>query len=182
MPNKPKRIWRRVNEARLNNGIGATLQASVGLNQTASDVNAAYSDLLNQQRFSFSLQMPIVQWGARSADVQAARAEQDRVASTARNAREQTAQDAHFAALQLAQSRRQLALAAKSDTVAAKRFEVAYNRYVIGRIDMDNLYVAQNEKDQALQQYVQSLRGYWLAYYRLRRVTLYDFEKGAALR
>ena len=66
--------------------------------------------------------------------------------------------------------------------MAAKRFEVAYNRYVIGRIDMDNLYVAQNEKDQALQQYVQSLRGYWLAYYRLRRVTLYDFEKGAALR
>ena len=173
---------RRVTEARLNNGIGATLQASVGLNQTAPDVNAAYSDLLNQQRFSFSLQMPIVQWGARSADVQAARADQDRVASTARNAREQTAQDAHFAALQLAQSRRQLALSAKSDTVAAKRFEVAYNRYVIGRIDMDNLYVAQNEKDQALQQYVQSLRGYWLAYYRLRRVTLYDFEKGAALR
>ena len=97
MPNKPKRIWRRVNEARLNNGIGATLQASVGLNQTASDVNAAYSDLLNQQRFSFSLQMPIVQWGARSADLQAARAEQDRVTSIARNAREQTAQDAHFA-------------------------------------------------------------------------------------
>ena len=63
---------------------------------------------------------------------------------------EQTEQDAHFAALQLSQARRNLALSAKGDTVAAKRFEVALNRYVIGRISIDNLYVAQNEKDQAL--------------------------------
>jgi len=97
-------------------------------------------------------------------------------------AREQLAQEAHFGALQLAQSRRQLAIAAKADTVAAKRFEVAYNRYVIGRIGIDNLYLAQNEKNQALEQYLQSLRGYWLAYYRLRRVTLYDFATGTVIR
>jgi outer membrane protein TolC len=72
-------------------------------------------------------------------------------------------------------------LTAKSDTVAAKRFEVAYNRYVIGRIAIDNLYVAQTEKDQALTQFVQALRGYWLAYYRLRLATLYDFEAGRAI-
>ena len=75
-----------------------------------------------------------------------------------------------------------IALSAKADTVAAKRFEVAYNRYVIGRFDMDNLYLAQNEKNQALSQYLQSLRGFWLAYYRLRRVTLYDFASGTVIR
>lgn len=47
---------------------------------------------------------------------------------------------------------------------------------------MDNLYLAPQEKDQALQSYVQSLRGYWNAYYRLRRVTLYDFERGSQIR
>jgi len=175
-------VRRRLNEARLNTGFGASLQASVGLNQSAPEVNEAYRDLLNQQRFSLAVQMPLVQWGARSNDIQAARADQDRVASNARAAREQLQQDAHFAALQLSQSRRQLALSAKADTVAAKRFEVAYNRYVIGRIGMDNLYLAQNEKDQALQQYLQSLRGYWQAYYRLRRVTLYDFATGSPIR
>lgn len=66
--------------------------------------------------------------------------------------------------------------AAKAHAVAGKRFEVAYNRYVIGRIAIDNLYLAQNEKDQAVLQFVQALRGYWQAYYRLRRVTLFDFE------
>jgi outer membrane protein TolC len=49
---------------------------------------------------------------------------------------------------------------------------------VIGRIGIDNLYIAQNEKDQAKTQYVQALRQYWQAYYQLRRLTLYDFETG----
>jgi outer membrane protein TolC len=59
---------------------------------------------------------------------------------------------------------------------------VAYNRYVIGRIDIDNLYVAQAEKDQALNQYVQALRAHWQAYYRLRQLTLYDFDEGHPIR
>jgi outer membrane protein TolC len=53
---------------------------------------------------------------------------------------------------------------------------VAYNRYRIGRITIENLYIAQQEKDQALTQFVNALRGYWMAYYDLRRLTLYDFE------
>lgn len=173
---------RRISEARFNGGIGAQLTASYGYNATAPDMNLAYRDLQDAQQLTLNVQVPLIQWGARSADVQAARAERSRVLSSGRATREQVAQEAHFAALQLSQSRRQLVIAAKSDTVASKRFEVAYNRYVIGRIGMDNLYLAQNEKDQALLQYVQSLRGYWNAYYRLRRLTLYDFEAGAVIR
>jgi outer membrane protein TolC len=173
---------RRVNEARRNSGFGARLQASVGYNQSASDLDLAYRDLRNAQRFSLAVDMPILQWGARSADIEAAKAEENRAESNRRLAREELMQEAHFAALQLEQSRSQLELSAKADTVANKRFEVAKNRYIIGRIGIDNLFIAQNEKDQALQQYVQSLRGYWLAHYRLRRTTLYDFVEGRAIR
>jgi outer membrane protein TolC len=42
--------------------------------------------------------------------------------------------------------------------------------------------MAQNEKNEALNQYVQALRGYWTAHYRLRRLTLYDFESGQVIR
>jgi outer membrane protein TolC len=173
---------RRVAEAKLTNGPGATLVASVGFNQTAPDVNLAYQDLLQAQRFSLGVNVPLFQWGARGADIQAALADQKRVDATSRASREQIAQDAHFGALQLTQATRNVALSAKADTVAQKRFEVAYNRYVIGRIGIDNLYIAQNEKDQAVNQYLQALRNYWTAYYRLRQTTLFDFESGSAIR
>jgi outer membrane protein len=173
---------RRVSEARLNNGPNAMLSLSYGYNATAPDMNLAYRDLANAQQMTVGVSIPVIRWGANGAEVQAARAEHDRVTSTATTTREQVAQDAHFAALQLAQSRRQLLLSAKADTVARKRFEVAYNRYVIGRIAIDNLVLAQNDKDQALLGYVQALRGYWNAHYRLRKLTLYDFAANEVIR
>ena len=173
---------RRVTEARLNGGPGATVQASYGFNATGSEASLAYRNLQEARQFSLSVAIPLVQWGARSENIQAAEADRDRAASDTRAALEQTALDAHFAALQLEQARRTLAISAKADTVAGRRFEVAYNRYVIGRIAIDNLYIAQAEKDQALGQFVQALRGYWVAHYALRRVTLFDFEAGRAIR
>ena len=172
---------RRVTEAKLSSGMGAMLQASYGYNATGPEASLAYQNLQEARTFSLSLSMPLLQWGAHKETVRAAEAERDRQVSLGQSTTEQTAQDAHFAALQLSQARRNLALSAKGDTVATKRFEVALNRYVIGRIPIDNLYVAQNEKDQALTQFVQALRGYWQAYYRLRRLTLFDFAAGQAI-
>ena len=172
---------RQIANARLGGGPGATLIARVGYNQIPGD-SLIYRDLLQSQGLSLALQVPVFNWGARGADVQEARVNQKRVEATNQQSREQLDMDARFAALQLSQARRNLTVSAKADTVAAKRFEVAYNRYVIGRIGIDNLYIAQNEKDQAVTQYLQALRNYWLAYYRLRQTTLYDFEVGAPIR
>ncbi|MDQ6830023.1 MAG: TolC family protein [Gemmatimonadota bacterium] len=173
---------RHINDARLNNGLGATVEASMGFNSTAPEFNTAYNNLLQAQRFALGVSVPLVQWGVRGAEVQAAQADQRRVEALTRSGREQSAQDAKYAALQLSQAQRNVSLSAKADTVGTKRFEVAYNRYVIGKIGIDNLYLAQSEKDQALLQYVAALRGYWAAYYRLRRLTLYDFELNSQIR
>jgi outer membrane protein TolC len=76
----------------------------------------------------------------------------------------------------------QLVLAARSDTVAQRRFEVAKNRYLIGKIDITNLQLAQNEKDNARTVYFSTLKSYYVSYFRLRRSTLYDFRESRVLR
>jgi outer membrane protein TolC len=172
------RARRRVVEARYANGFGATVVAEVGFNQTANAFGSAYQSPLDRQKLFVGVSMPVYQWGGGRAAVQAARADEARVATVSNARREAIAEDARFAALQLGQAQRMLEISTKADTVAAKRFEVSKNRYVIGKIGMGDLYIAQNEKDQALLAYVQALRGYWAAYYRLRRLTLYDFAAG----
>lgn len=169
---------RAVAVAKLSNGIGATVRASYGLNATSGEASQVYQNLLEARQFSLSVQIPLWQWGAHSQGVRAAEAGQRQEASLSEAALDQVAHDAHFAALTLDQARRTEALSAKADTVAGKRFEVAYNRYRIGRITIENLYIAQQEKDEAVTQFVRALRGYWVAYYDLRRLTLYDFEAG----
>ena len=172
---------RQETEARLGNGFGATLQASYGMNQTSNLFGLAYASPLPRQTLSMQVSMPVFQWGGGRADVEAARANAAQTSSASRARREQLMEDARYAALQLTQSQRMLTIAAKADTVAEKRFEVAKNRYVIGKIGVSDLYIAQNEKDQALDAYVQALRSYWTNYFRLRRVTLYDFLAKSAI-
>lgn len=178
------RADRTVHEARWNGGVGGTLNASYGYNGRSTGANAsdAYKDLLNSQRVSLSIQLPLWQWGAHSSTVEAAMADRDAARTTAEVSRAQIDLNARFAALQLTQARLGLVIAAKADTVATKRFDVAYNRYVIGRITIDNLYLAQSEKDQSRVSYAQALRAYWTAYYQLRKLTLYDFETGRPIR
>ena len=169
---------RRVTSARLQNNLHARLTAGFGYNQTAPLFNDAYRAPLQQQRFALQLDMPIMQWGAGHDEVAAARAEQSSVNALAERTRRQVAQDAYFAARRFTLAQSQLGVAAKADTVATRRFDVAKDRYVIGKIDIGDLYIAQTEKDQALVSYVQAVRAYWLAYYQLRRSTLYDFRTG----
>jgi outer membrane protein TolC len=173
---------RALSEARWNTGPGGNLQVSYGYNNTAVTAADAYKDLRDAQQLQVGVQIPIWQWGTHGAQVQAAKSERMSAQTSAQNLRNQVELTARFAALQLGQARRALQIAAKADTVATKRFEVALNRYGISRITIDNLYIAQSEKDQALTSYVQALRGYWQAYFQLRKATLYDFERGEVIR
>ncbi len=161
--------------ARLNNRFNASLVASFGFNQKATGFSQAYQNLLGRQSATVGINMPMIQWGAGRSQIEAARAEEQRVEANNKSRRDALAEDARFSVLQLQQAARNVLIAAKADTVSAKQFEVARNRYVIGKISNTDLYNAQNDKDQAVLAYVQALRTYWTAYYHLRRVTLYDF-------
>ena len=173
---------RRTAEAKLSGGPNANLVASFGLNQTSPILDQAYKSPLQAQTFALQVNTPLFLWGAHSADVQAAEASREQAASVSRLSVANIEQNARFAALGFEQSRRGLIISAKADTVGSKRYEVAYNRYVIGRINYTDLYVAQQEKDAALQSYVLALRTYWTTYYQLRALTLFDFEKGVQIR
>ena len=162
-------------QARSNNRFNATIQASAGFNQTATAFGQSYQSPLGKQSLAVGVNLPMLQWGAGRADVASAKADEDQTIANNKIRRDALVEDARFSALQLGQAQRNILLAAKADTVAEKQFDVARNRYIIGKISNTDLYTAQDQKDQAILAYVQALRSYWTAYYHLRRVTLYDF-------
>jgi len=168
-------VRKEITQAKLNNGFQASIQATVGFNQTAPGFSEAYQSPLGRQSLTLGVVLPMVQWGAGRSDVQAAKADDRRVATNAKTRHDQIAEDARFSVLQLQQAQRNVILTAKADTVAIKQFEVARNRYTTGKINNTDLYNAQTDKDNSLIAHVQALRNYWIAYYHLRRATLYDF-------
>jgi len=167
--------------ARASNRFNASVLASLGFNQTASAFGQSYQSPLGKQALTVGLNFPMLQWGAGHADLEAARANDERVGANNRMRRDALMEEARFSALALQQAQRNVLISAKADTVAGKQFEVARNRYIIGKIANDALYLAQGEKDAAVLANVQALRNYWMSYYHLRRITVYDFARKAEL-
>ena len=75
----------------------------------------------------------------------------------------------------------QLKIAAKADTVGTNRYDVSKQRFLIGRISVLDLNVAQTEKDEATRRYISALRNYWTYFYTIRSLTLYDWLKSIRL-
>lgn len=172
---------RTLEQARLNNSFNATLTASLGYNQSNGELPLAYQNLLSQSRANISFQMPLLQWGGGTAQVESAKANEAQTEQLIIADALTLGQEAYFQAAELTLLEQQVVLSAKADTIGQKRFEVAKNRYIIGKIALNDFFIGQNDKDAARQNYLQTLRNYWMAYYRLRRLTLFDFERNSRL-
>ncbi|SDM62630.1 Outer membrane protein TolC [Catalinimonas alkaloidigena] len=168
---------RDVAQARGNNGLNADVYASYGLTQQASTVPDLYVDPQNQQRLRVGFQIPILNWGRTRSEIQRAAANQKVVDTDITQEQQNFEQAVVLAVARFRITRQQLEVAIKADEIGQKRFEITKNRYVIGKIGITDLNIAQQEKDQARRAYVTALRDFWLSYYNLRRLTLYDFAE-----
>ena len=66
-------------------------------------------------------------------------------------------------------------IAAHSDTVAQRMYEVSKARYMIGSSTVLELNNADTEKDSNRRAYIQSLQQFWNYFYNIRSLALYDF-------
>lgn len=69
----------------------------------------------------------------------------------------------------------QVAVAAKSDTVAMRMYEVTKQRFLIGKISILELNNADTKKDSNRRAYIQALQNYWNYFYNIRSLSLFDF-------
>ncbi|HKS05902.1 MAG TPA: TolC family protein [Gemmatimonadaceae bacterium] len=176
------RARRQISRARFDGGIGATITASYGYNATALALGDVYQDLQDRQTFRLNVQMPVWQWGAGGADREAAHAARSASTAIAQDQRDQITRDVMFAIRRLAQARYGFAIAMQADTVAADALQDALVRYDFGGVQIENLFLALTGREQAAQQRIASIATVWNEYYRVRRVTMYDFESGRPIR
>ncbi|MEO7991678.1 MAG: TolC family protein [Chryseolinea sp.] len=151
------------------------VSGAFGLNNVGSSVSDLYQNPARQQFVNLTFDIPLIDWGRRRSLMRSTFATkrlndyliaQDEVLFE----QEILTQVRQFEMLQL-----QIEITKKSDQVAFERYKVAQNRYLIGKIDITNLNIALTEKDNAKRSYLQALKSFWIAYYNLRRLTLYDF-------
>lgn len=170
-----------VKKAQLTNLPNFTLNASYGLNQQAVLLPDAYQNSLPQQMASVALNMPLLSFGGNGAKIKMAQLQlenqrikiQQAKFALAANIKKQIA-DYNLAQLNLN-------LAFKMDTIAQRRFNIALKKYNVGVITYQDLFIAQQQQNQAQIGLYQAHQNYWVAYYTLQKNTLYDLEKEKVL-
>lgn len=168
---------RNVAIAKGENGVNVSLVATMGFSNRAERVSEVYKEPQDQQSIYMQLSVPIMDWGRSKSRKQKALANKKLVEYAVKQDQLNFEQTIRTQIGLYETYKSQLEITRLADQLAQERYQIARNRYLLGNLSITNLTIALQEKDQAKRDNIQALRNYWYAFYNLRRLTLYDFEK-----
>jgi len=164
-----------VAEAKGGTGLDANLNGRFGLNQNSEDIDNVYQDLNDQETFTFGISVPIADWGKSKAQRSVAQANLELVERQIDQDKENFRRVVVLKAQQFDLVRRNAEIAQRYMESAKKRYEITYQRYLIGKISITDHNLALTEQESSRRGYLQAIRDFWSAVFELRGLTLYDF-------
>jgi outer membrane protein len=162
-------------QAKANKGLNATLSASVGLTTAGSDLVYSLENPSQSQTINIGFTFPILDWGRGKGNFKMAESSLELTQVQQQQALIDFQQNLFLDVEQFNLQKEQVAIAAKSDTVAKRMYEVTKQRFLIGKIAILDLNNADAKKDQNRRAYIQALQDYWSYFYNIRSLALYDF-------
>ena len=157
------------------------LDVNVGMQQYGSDIGKTYH---NPQRYttgSVSFSVPLVDFGAAKSKKRIANYSLETVKDLS-DETERTIREEIVIALKDFNSQQQLITKAEQAiTLADLSFDQIQRSYAMGQTDMNTFILSQNRKDEAYTNYISALQNYWMSYYKMCRLTLFDYIKNVSL-
>lgn len=172
---------RDVDKTRKESRFNASFNASVGFNQVSDNIRSAYQNLLQQDLVSFSVSIPLVDWGVRKGKYNMAKNNLNVVKIAARQEEISLEEDVVMTVSDFSVQQDLIASAEEALDLAELAYDQTRRRFIIGKADVNSLTLALNRQQEAQKNYIQALQNYWLNYYKIRKLTLHDFESGASL-
>ena len=164
-----------VAQAKAEKGLNANLIASYGTRDQDSNFDLAYKNSNQQQNIRLGISVPILDWGLGRGRYKMAQSNLELAQVTSDQALVDFEQNLILDVEQFNLQKAQVAVAAKSDTVAMRMYEVTKQRFLIGKIAILELNNADTKKDSNRRAFIQALQNYWNYYYNIRSLALYDF-------
>lgn len=168
---------RDVAKAKGENGLTATLRANLGFSNAANRAFDIYRSPKNQQSVELQLSIPVMDWGRSKSRTKTAQANEQFITYAVEQDKQTFKQQIVTQVTLFNMMKEQILLTDEAEKIAAEKYKIASERYVLGNLSITDLSIAFQENDRAKRDYVSSLRDFWGAYYQLRYLSLYDFEK-----
>lgn len=157
------------------------LFAQLGYTGTGHTLAGGYNGLKDNQVVEIGFEIPLVDWGRRKGAVKVAESNRRLVESQTRQENMNFRQNLFILVERYGNQLRQVRLARRADEIAQQRYATNVETYLIGKISTLDLNDSRVKKDEARREYVNELYLFWLYYYQIRSLTLWDFLNNSQL-
>ncbi|MDR0797016.1 MAG: TolC family protein, partial [Tannerella sp.] len=168
---------RNVDQTQKSAVFDASFYASVGFNQVAENFGGAYRNPSQQDIVSIGFSIPLIDWGVRKGRANMAKNNLNVARISVRQKEISLEQDV---IMTVDEFNIQQDLMQRAET-AMRLANMAYNntieRFIIGRADINSLTLSLNRQKEAQKNYIAALKNYWMTYYKIRKLTLFDFAR-----
>jgi outer membrane protein len=162
--------------AKRNTGLSATLVGSYGVSNSAPTYGDIYNNPEKQRTVKLSMSIPILDWGRSSSTVKLAESQRELVVYDVEKDNVDFERGVVVQVEQFGLLRDQLNTAQQADKVAENGYLISIKKFQSGEISITDLNISLAERETAKRDYITAIENYWESYYRLRILTLYDFE------
>lgn len=171
----------RLDKTKKESMFNARFSASMGFNQVAETFKSAYRNPLQQDIVTLSLSIPLLDWGVRKGRCNMARNNLNVAELTAQQNENNLEEEVIITVGDFTVQQQMISSFEKAVQLAKVAYEQTQERFIIGKADINSLTLSSNRRQEAQQNFITSLKNYWQSYFKIRKLTLYDFEKGTSL-
>lgn len=157
------------------------LFAQLGYTGTDHNFSGGYNNLRGNQVVEIGFQIPLIDWGRRKGLVKVAENNRKLIESQVRQESQNFNQNLFILVERYSNQLRQLQTAKVADEIAGKRYATNVETFLIGKISTLDLNDSMVKKDEARREYVNELYLFWLYYYQIRSLTLWDYQANTGI-
>lgn len=161
--------------------FNASVSASIGFNQVADKLGDAYRHPLQQDVVSIAVSIPLIDWGVRKGKHNIAKNNLNVTRISARQEELSLEEDVIMTVGDFNIQQALIGSAEEALDLAILAYRETKQRFMIGKADINSLTLSLNRQQEAQRNYISALQNYWLSYYKIRKLTLHDFETGISL-
>ena len=162
-------------------GWQANLNVNIGVQQWGDDLGQAYWSPRRYTTGGIAVSLPLVDFGAAKSRKQIAQYLLEATRLTGDESERVLREDISNSLREFNSQQFLLTEAEKAISLADLSFEQVQQSYSMGQSDINTFTLSQSRKDEAYTNYITALQSYWTSYYKLRRLTLFDYFNNVSL-
>jgi len=149
--------------------------ANVGYNKNSQEINSLFNKMDQMQSMNISVNIPILDWGEQKRNVKITETNKEIVNYQIKESYKEIDKKLFKLVEEYNMQQKIIETSSRSNDIARKTYEFVVKRFDLGKASILEISEAYRDMKYSQNSYIEALKNYWIYYYSLRAICMYDF-------